>query len=155
MINQILIMLTHIRRSIKILMKASNIKWDTDGYSPKELGLPKAVDIPKGMYDLDDVSDYLSDAYEFCHKGFKVIYTEEDVRDCLLQEFNENEYDLDNLKKIPQAVIDTILQEANTSQQDLLSVVDPYIYYWGSMDMDNAEIDTISSDQSLSEFDER
>lgn len=104
-------------------MKASNIKWDTDGYSPKKLGLPKTVDIPKGIYDLDEISDYLSDTYEFCHQGFKITYTEEDVRNCLLQEFSENEYDLDNLKKMPQAVIDTILQEANTSQQDLLSVI--------------------------------
>lgn len=104
-------------------MKASNIKWDTDGYSLKELGLPKAVDIPKGIYDLDEISDYLSDTYEFCHQGFKITYTEEDVRDCLLQEFSENEYDLDNLKKMPQAVIDTILQEANTSKQDLLSII--------------------------------
>lgn len=59
-------------------MKAINIKWDvTDGEEDmteseiKEIlgTLPTEVEIPKEI-DFEDVSDWLSDTYGFCHFGF-------------------------------------------------------------------------------------
>lgn len=50
-------------------MRAMNIRWDVD--SPEELEwLPDEIEIPDGMEDEDEVSDYLSDVTGFCHKGF-------------------------------------------------------------------------------------
>lgn len=56
----------------------TNIKWD----APKSANLPKKViiDINKdNEYLLEDIdgyadelSDYLSDTYEYCHEGFNV-----------------------------------------------------------------------------------
>ena len=48
-------------------MKAINIKWDTDG---EKIDLPKEIEIPEGMIDDDEISDYLSDTIGFCHYGF-------------------------------------------------------------------------------------
>lgn len=59
-------------------MKAINIKWDvTDGEEDmteseiKEIlgTLPTEVEIPKEI-DFEDVSNWLSDTYGFCHFGF-------------------------------------------------------------------------------------
>ncbi len=38
------------------------------------LDLPDEVLLPDGLSSLDDVSDYLSDTYEFCHDGFTLDY---------------------------------------------------------------------------------
>lgn len=69
-------------------MKAINIKWDvTDGAEDmtKEdmdeilLTLPKEVEIPNYLITddeddlLDEVSDWLSDEYGFCHDGFELV----------------------------------------------------------------------------------
>lgn len=63
-------------------MKAVNIKWDvTDGVedmSQEEInevleGLPTEVDIPTGMWDEDEISDWLSDEFGFCHYGFELM----------------------------------------------------------------------------------
>lgn len=54
------------------ILKAYNIKWDTDGYTYKECGLPRSVIIPAGMTDADEISDWLSDTYGFCHDGFRL-----------------------------------------------------------------------------------
>lgn len=48
-------------------MKATNIIWDTDD---EEVELPTEVELPDGMEDEDDISDYLTDLTGFCHKGF-------------------------------------------------------------------------------------
>lgn len=50
-------------------MKATNIKWDTDG---ENINLPKEIEIPKDMIDEDEISDYLSDITGFCHFGFEL-----------------------------------------------------------------------------------
>ena len=66
-----------------ILIKVTNIQWDTDGQHPK---LPKSMklsldydydavmaDQAKGLVleDIEEyISDYLSDETCFCHKGF-------------------------------------------------------------------------------------
>lgn len=51
-------------------MKATNIKWDTDG--DKELFdlLPKEIIIPEGMEDAEKIANYISDLTGFCHTGF-------------------------------------------------------------------------------------
>ena len=69
-------------------MKAINIKWDvTDGAEDmtKEdmdeilLTLPTEVEIPNYLITddeddlLDEVSDWLSDEYGFCHDGFELV----------------------------------------------------------------------------------
>lgn len=50
--------------------KAYDIDWDTDG---EDVDLPNEIEIPEGMDDIDEISDYLSDTTGFCHNGFKVI----------------------------------------------------------------------------------
>jgi hypothetical protein len=60
----------------------TNIKWD----APKSANLPKKViiDINKdNEYLLEDIdgyadelSDYLSDTYKYCHEGFNAEYKE-------------------------------------------------------------------------------
>lgn len=67
-------------------MKATNIKWDTDGDKMLLRTLPDIVILPEqfshdnymedGEYDEDalfeDVADWLSDEYGFCHFGFDI-----------------------------------------------------------------------------------
>lgn len=51
------------------MTKATNIEWDVDSMDElKEL--PTEINIPDGMTDEDEISDYLSDTTGFCHKGF-------------------------------------------------------------------------------------
>ena len=51
-------------------MKAKNIKWDTDGDMEILEELPKEIEIPEGMTDEEEISDWLSDQTGFCHNGF-------------------------------------------------------------------------------------
>ena len=53
----------------KKVRTAYNIKWDTDGATLKECGLPRSVVIPDDVAD-DEVGDWLSDTYGFCHNGY-------------------------------------------------------------------------------------
>ena len=48
-------------------MRATNIIWDTDDES---VILPLEIEIPAGMVDEDEISDYISDITGFCHNGF-------------------------------------------------------------------------------------
>lgn len=41
------------------------------------MGLPKEVEIPQELNDEEDISDWLSDTYGFCHKGFIIINNED------------------------------------------------------------------------------
>lgn len=54
-------------------MKATNIKWDTDGDMELLEELPTEIELPCGMTDEDDVSDWLSDEFGFCHNGFELV----------------------------------------------------------------------------------
>ena len=63
----------------EIDMVVRNIKWDTDGDKEVFDSLPQEVVLPDYLtpsnYEgkeefLDDVSDWLSDEYGFCHFGF-------------------------------------------------------------------------------------
>ena len=55
-------------------MKAVNIMWDVDDDEDLEF-LPTEIEIPAGMDNDDEISDYLSDVTGFCHRG----YTLEDL----------------------------------------------------------------------------
>lgn len=49
-------------------MKATNIKWDTDGYV---IELPLNVVIPPHIEE-NEIADYLSDEYGFCVESFVI-----------------------------------------------------------------------------------
>lgn len=53
-------------------MKAVNIMWDVD-YDEDMNYLPTEVELPKEMTDEEEIADYLSDTYGFCHEGFNLI----------------------------------------------------------------------------------
>ena len=60
-------------------MKAVNIGWDiTDDDLTKNeqedilAGLPTEVEIPDGFENEDDISDWLSNEYGYCHNGFEI-----------------------------------------------------------------------------------
>ena len=50
-------------------IRATNIIWDTDG---EDVILPSEIEIPAGMINEDEISDYISDVTGFCHKGFRL-----------------------------------------------------------------------------------
>lgn len=52
-------------------MKAVNIIWDVDSKDDLEF-LPQEIDIPEGMTDEDEISDYLSDTTGYGHRGFEL-----------------------------------------------------------------------------------
>lgn len=54
-------------------MKAINIKWDTDGDMELLEQLPTEMEIPEGMMDEEEISDYLTDEIGFCHEGFEIV----------------------------------------------------------------------------------
>lgn len=54
-------------------MKAINIKWDTDGDLEWLHELPTEMEIPEGMTDEDEISDWLSDEEGFCHNSFDLV----------------------------------------------------------------------------------
>lgn len=64
------------------MLKAINIKWDTDGDKKVFNELPTEMIIPKELeelykedreYALDEISDWLSDETGFCHDGFELV----------------------------------------------------------------------------------
>ena len=60
-------------------MNAVNIKWDTDGAMELLEELPTEVEIPDYLITddeddlLDNISDWLSDEYGFCHDAFELV----------------------------------------------------------------------------------
>ena len=69
-------------------IRAINIEWDTDeneDHLPINVIVPDEY-IPIGDYDADEfaeeISDWLSDEYEFCHKGFELVFmTSDDLKE--------------------------------------------------------------------------
>lgn len=55
-------------------MKATYIKWDTDGDRELRKSLPKEIELPNeltdGEVDYDGIDDYLSNETGFCHFGY-------------------------------------------------------------------------------------
>lgn len=56
---------------VKHKIIATNIEWDVDEEEDLDY-LPKEVEIPEGITDPDEISDYLSDTFGFCHNGFSL-----------------------------------------------------------------------------------
>jgi hypothetical protein len=52
-------------------MKAINIIWDMD-FEEDLKNLPTEIEIPEGMTDKEEISDYITDKIGFCHKGFEL-----------------------------------------------------------------------------------
>lgn len=50
---------------------AKMIEWDIDENDNVEL--PETIEIPEGMIDEDEISDYLSEQTGYCHKGFYIV----------------------------------------------------------------------------------
>ena len=62
-------------RKDKIMAKAIDIKWETDGAA---IDLPTEIDIPERFIDKDGVdedavSDWLSNASGWLHDGFRIL----------------------------------------------------------------------------------
>ena len=72
-------------------MKVVKIKWDTDGNMKILKSLPKEIDITDEFdindYEddedqlLDDVSNWLSDTYGYCHFGFELNFKRRDYHE--------------------------------------------------------------------------
>lgn len=84
------------------MLKAINIKWDTDGDEETLQNLPMEMIIPKELeelyknkedreYALEEISDWLSDETGFCHAGFEIekVITKESVENNLYDFFND------------------------------------------------------------------
>ena len=50
---------------------ATGIKWDVD-CDDKGHDLPVEVEVPSGMTDDEEISDWLTETYGFCHCGFEL-----------------------------------------------------------------------------------
>lgn len=66
----------------KKMLKAVDIKWDVTDDDIDESddeaceileSLPTEMNIPEGMTDPDEISDWLSDETGFCHDGFRLV----------------------------------------------------------------------------------
>lgn len=64
------------------MLKATNIKWDTDGDKEVLQDLPTEMIIPDYLaeyysadreYAIEEISDWLSDETGFCHSGFEIV----------------------------------------------------------------------------------
>lgn len=82
------------------MLKAINIKWDTDRDMEVLNELPTEMIIPNELeelykkdreYALEEISDWLSDETGFCHDGFEVekVITKESVENDLYNFFND------------------------------------------------------------------
>lgn len=82
------------------MLKAINIKWDTDGDMEVFNELPTEIIIPNELeelykkdreYALEEISDWLSDETGFCHDGFEVVMeiTRQSVENELFDFFND------------------------------------------------------------------
>lgn len=58
-----------------ISTKATNIEWDVNDFEDLEY-LPTEIEIPDGMTDEDEISDYISDKTGFCHNGYMLDNTD-------------------------------------------------------------------------------
>ncbi len=82
------------------MLKAINIKWDTDGDMEVFNELPTEMIVPDELeeiykkdreFALEEISDWLSDETGFCHDGFEVVkvITKESVENELYDFFND------------------------------------------------------------------
>lgn len=82
------------------MLKAINIKWDTDGDMEVFNELPTEMIVPDELeeiykkdreFALEEISDWLSDETGFCHDGFEVVMeiTRQSVENELFDFFND------------------------------------------------------------------
>lgn len=81
-------------KEVKRILVAHHIIWDTDG---EDVALPSLVVIPNEVIPdlllddpgeiLDRITGWLSDTFEFCHKGYHLNSTGEVLRDYLQEKF--------------------------------------------------------------------
>ena len=82
------------------MLKAINIKWDTDGDMKVFNELSTEMIVPEELeeiykkdreYGLEEISDWLSDEIGFCHAGFEIekVITKESVENELYDFFND------------------------------------------------------------------
>ena len=82
------------------MLKAINIKWDTDGDKEVFNELPAEMILPDELeemykkdkeFALEEISDWLSDETGFCHDGFEIVkeITKESVEDELYDFFSD------------------------------------------------------------------
>lgn len=82
------------------MLKAINIKWDTDGDMEVFNDLPTEMIVPDELeeeykkdreFALEEISDWLSDETGFCHAGFEIekVITKEYVENNLYDFFND------------------------------------------------------------------
>jgi len=82
------------------MLKAINIKWDTDGDKEVLNELPTEMIIPNELeelykkdreYALEEIADWLSEDTGFCHDGFEIekVITKESVENDLYDFFND------------------------------------------------------------------
>ena len=83
-----------------IMLKAVNIKWDTDGNKEVLQDLSTEMIIPDELaeyysadreYTTEEISDWLSEETGFCHDGFEIVkeVTKESVEEELYDFFND------------------------------------------------------------------
>lgn len=53
-------------------MKATSIEWDVEDLEDLEY-LPTEIEIPDGMTDEEEISDFISDKTGFCHYGYELV----------------------------------------------------------------------------------
>lgn len=51
------------------------------------MGLPNEVELPEAMTDTEDIANYLSDHYGFCHRGFELQGKSE--RSPIISDYND------------------------------------------------------------------
>ena len=82
------------------MLKAINIKWDTDGDEEVLQDLPTEMIIPDELaeyysadreYTTEEISDWLSEETGFCHSGFEIVkeVTRQSVENELFDFFND------------------------------------------------------------------
>ena len=88
------------------MLKAINIKWDTDGDEEVLQDLPTKMIIPDYLedwyssdieYAMEEISDWLSEETGFCHDGFEIVkeITKESVEEELYDFFHNKMFTSD------------------------------------------------------------
>lgn len=82
-------------------MKAIDIEWDVDNESELDT-LPTEIELPEGMTNIDEISDYISEVTGFCHFGFSLDKTDLHLEISDLLENNEEK----GIIKVDKSVFD-------------------------------------------------